>query len=49
MDRPKITDRREMDIIRKMYFEPATYRNAEIDPIEANDRLEHKNLINQAR
>lgn len=47
--RPTYTDPDEWALIREMYFEGATFRNADIDPIEALDRMEHTRTTNQAR
>ena len=47
--RPKLTDPKEWEIIRKMYFEPAIRRGDDIDPLERLDRMDRKNTKNQAR
>ena len=48
-ERPKLTDPAEFALIREMYFEDATTRNIDIDPIEQWEREQMRNTQNQAR
>lgn len=47
--RPKITDPKEWDIIRQVYFESAKVRYDDLEPDERNDRLKRRRSKNQAR
>lgn len=45
---PKLTDPGEMELVRKMYFNPPTIGGEPpVDPIEANERMEHRAAANQ--
>lgn len=50
--RPKLTNPKEFDIIRKIHFEDHRARGADIsdiDPLELNDRMNHRPNRNQSR
>lgn len=47
--RPKLTDPEEFALIREIYFEPATFKNSDIEPIELLERIESRKTLNQAK